>query len=79
MQQAETAENPTLMGNLAQGAAASLQTPEPFNPLGDVFANALAGLTTAFEAEQRRRYDNDYLNALSGLSTTGKGQSKVVS
>jgi len=78
MQQAETAQNPTMMGNLAQGAAASLQTPTPFNPLGDVFSNALAGLTTAFEAEQRRRYDEDYLTAMQGLGTSGKGQSTVV-
>jgi hypothetical protein len=79
MGQAESAQNPTYMGNLAANQAAALAKPQAYEGIGDPFAAALSGLTSAFASETRKRQEEDYRRRMQQYGLTGSGASKVVS
>ena len=79
MGQAAGAQDPTYMGNMATNQAAALSKPQAYSGIGDPFAVALSGLTSAFASEQRKRAEEDYQRRMQQYGLTGSGASKVVS
>ena len=79
MGQAESMQDPTYMGNTAASQAAMLAKPQTYGGIGDPFAVALSGLTSAFASETRKRQEDDYQRRMQQYNLTGGGASTVVS
>lgn len=79
MGQAEAAQDPSYMRGLAQSQSASLAAPQDLSNLGDVFATALSGVTSAYDQERRKQAIADRMRRASEYGIGGAGSSTVVS
>lgn len=78
MGQAEAAHDPSYMRGLAQSQSASLAAPQELSPLGDIFATALSGITSAYDQERRKQAIADRMRRASEYGISGPGASNVV-
>jgi len=78
MGQAEAAHDPSYMRGLAQSQSASLAAPQELSPLGDIFATALSGITSAYDQERRKQAIADRMRRASEYGISGPGSSNVV-
>jgi hypothetical protein len=79
MGQAEAAHDPSYMRGLAQSQSASLAAPQSLSNIGDVFATALSGITSAYDQERRKTAIADRMRRASEYGISGAGSSNVVS
>jgi hypothetical protein len=78
MNQAEGAHDPSYMRGLAQSQGASLAAPQSMSNLGDIFATALSGITSAYDQERRKQAIADRMKRGSTYGIGGEGASNIV-